>query len=180
MARTGPESPPTSAGSRPLVRVPFPSWPLGFHPQHFTDPSCIRAQVCPAPASTAVTPASRPGTSTGVPRLTVVPSPSPPEAFSPQHFTPPVSISAQLCRCPVAAAFTPCESPNTRTGERLSVAVPSPSWPLVFDPQHSNPPLESSAQACDHPAAIDFTPPVMRLTACGRLLERIVPLPNCP
>ena len=55
--------PPLSEGKRP--RVPSPSCPAKFLPQHCTVPVCNRAQICAPPAASAVAPLS-PGTATGV------------------------------------------------------------------------------------------------------------------
>jgi hypothetical protein len=48
--------------------------------------------------------------------LVVVPSPSSPEEFRPQHFTVPADNNAQVCEPRTAIAVTPV-SPTTVTGE---------------------------------------------------------------
>ena len=65
----------------------------------------------------------------------VVPLPSWPNAFAPQHQTWwPVSI-AQVWSCPPATAMAGGR-PVTGTGTVESAMVPLPSWPVVFCPQH--------------------------------------------
>src|SRR5581483_3979247 len=94
-------SPTTSTGVLRVVVVPSPSWPLKLMPQHLTPPAVVSAQVNSLPAMIWVTPLDRPTTSTGVVRgVALVPSPSWPVRFSPQHLTPPALVSAQLCSPP--------------------------------------------------------------------------------
>jgi hypothetical protein len=62
----------------------------------------------------------------------IVPLPSWPLPFAPQHFTPPDASSAQLRKPPAAMPLTPDDSPLTATGDVLSSVVPSPSSPLVL------------------------------------------------
>src|SRR5207244_2492391 len=93
-----------------------------------------------SPAAIAVTLLARPRTSTGVLLLVVVPLPSWPPSFQPQHLTCPAVVSAQVCCPPAAIATTPLVRPDTSTGLLLSVVVPSPSWPLSLAPQHLTPP----------------------------------------
>ena len=45
----------TSTGIALSVVVPFPRFPYGLYPQHFTVPPVMRAQALPAPALTLVT-----------------------------------------------------------------------------------------------------------------------------
>ena len=77
-----------------------------------------------------VTPAA-----TGVYRSVVVPSPTWPAQFSPQHQNVPVGSAAQECAPPAPTDRAP-ESPLTCTGVYRSVVVPSPSCPAQFPPQH--------------------------------------------
>ena len=65
----------------------MPNWPTTFHPQHFTLPSVVSAQVCRSPAPSAWMLVLIPLTLTGVRRFTMVPSPTWPELFCPQHLT---------------------------------------------------------------------------------------------
>jgi hypothetical protein len=57
----------------------------------------VNAQVCWYPAAMALTPLDNPTTLTGIVRDTmVVPSPSCPEVFAPQHLTPLLLVMAQV------------------------------------------------------------------------------------
>src|SRR2546425_3249577 len=84
--------PVTVTGVEDPVVAPFPSWPKSLlgptAPQHFTVPFARSAQVCRMPALTATAPVIPP-TRTGVDELVVVPSPSCPSRFRPQHCTVP-------------------------------------------------------------------------------------------
>src|SRR3989304_8907950 len=110
MAVTSFASPLTSTGVRRSAVVPSPSWPKVLNPQHLTPPALVTAQVCadPDPPSTAATLLASPATNAGVPRLRVVPSPSCPLKLYPQHSTPPLPVSKQVCRHPVAIALALC------------------------------------------------------------------------
>src|SRR5437588_176529 len=103
-------------------------------------------------------PRPRPGTSIGTRRLVVVPSPSCPYAFQPQHLIPPAPSSAQVWSRPAYSAFTPLPSPTTSTGVERDTCVPSPSRPLPLNPQHFTPPLAVSAHAWRSPTAIAPAP----------------------
>src|SRR3989475_9405238 len=87
--------------AEPVV-LPFPNWPTPLPgpsaPQHFTEPSDRSAQVCkpPWPAAMATALLVIPPTRTGVLELVVVPSPSCPSKFRPQHHTVRSPRSAQL------------------------------------------------------------------------------------
>jgi hypothetical protein len=59
----------------------------------------------------------------------MVPLPSRPALLSPQHFTPPVLVRAQVCLAPAAIDITPLKSPFTGTGLFHEVVLPMPSWP---------------------------------------------------
>lgn len=83
-------------------------------------------------AEIALTPLLRPTTSTGVVRLAVVPSPTAPVAFQPQHFTPPVSMRAQTWLKPATSAVTPLLRPTTSTGVVLLVVLPVPRAPKML------------------------------------------------
>src|SRR2546426_6861799 len=89
--------PVTVTGVEDPVVAPFPSWPkpLPTAPQHFTVPFARSAQVCRMPALTATAPVTPP-TRTGVDELVVVPSPSCPSAFRPQHCAVPSPNSAHV------------------------------------------------------------------------------------
>ena len=82
----------------------------------------MRAHVCETPIAIASTPLVSPSTSTGTLLLAVVPSPSSPKRFCPQHLTLPAVVRAQLCRDPTATSDTPVSGlaeigrePSTRT-----------------------------------------------------------------
>ncbi len=64
-------------------------------------------------------------TLTGVLLSAKVPSPIRPK--SPQHLAPPALVSAQLWKVPAPIATTPLPSPETSTGVRRFVVLPSPS-----------------------------------------------------
>ena len=72
---------------------------------------------------------------TGVEALVVVPLPSWPALFQPQHFTAPPDRSAQVWETPALTA-TALVIPPTCNGVDELVVVPSPSWPESFRPQH--------------------------------------------
>src|SRR5271154_1954716 len=86
--------------------VPSPSWPFPLKPQHSAAPVLFSAQVCwvsapvPAEALIAVTPLPRPLTATAVDLSVVVPSPTAPVVFSPQHSAAPVLPTAHACQPP--------------------------------------------------------------------------------
>jgi hypothetical protein len=75
---------------------------------------------------TAETPEENPITDTGVNDEVVVPSPSWPLEFVPQHFSASLTI-AQDKFSPAVIAVTPLVSPATCTGEVELVLVPSPN-----------------------------------------------------
>src|SRR3989337_2110359 len=87
--------PKTSTGTLRSLVVPSPSPPKGLSPQHLTPPALVSAQVELQPTAIAVTPLVRPTTSTGRLLSAFEPSPSWPSRLSPQHLTPPRSVSAQ-------------------------------------------------------------------------------------
>ena len=95
----------------------------------------------------------------------VVPLPSWPKSFPPQHWTPPAPVSAQLWLPPPAMATTPLPRPTTSTGVVRCVVDPSPSWPPLLFPQHLTPPADVSAQAKPVPAAIDCPTPTVATAA---------------
>jgi hypothetical protein len=92
------------------VRVPFPSWPEALAPQHCTAPLAVTAQVCACPADTASAPDERPETASAKARGAVVPSPSCPWSFNPQHRRPPPSATAQPCEPPAASEVGPADA----------------------------------------------------------------------
>jgi hypothetical protein len=144
------ERPKTFTGVDLEVVVPSPSCPELLFPQHFTSLLEVSAHVWLPPAEIAATPLERLTTSTGedevVVPVVVVPSPRWPALFPPQHFTPPLEFIAQVWLPPAEIAPTPAERPQTSTGVDLSVAVPSPSRPSAFEPQHLTAPDSVKAQ----------------------------------
>ena len=93
---TASDIPLTATGVERAVRVPSPSWPSLFAPQHFTAPPETTAHVCHHP--TAIEVASfNPLTVTGVDvEATAVPLPSCPELLLPQHCTVPPDRRAHV------------------------------------------------------------------------------------
>src|SRR5438045_3214964 len=89
-----------STGTEELVKVPFPSSPVPLSPQHVTPPPVVRAHVCCCPVAICTTPLVRPETSTGMVEMQHVPLPSSPTAPSPQHFTLPPVVRAQVWLAP--------------------------------------------------------------------------------
>src|SRR5690348_8134351 len=83
----------------------------------------------------------------------VVPSPSWPASFLPQHQTAPVMSSAHEKLSPAVTCFAPV-TPVTCTGTLLSITVPTPSSPLRFAPQHHTVPSFLTAHVWSPPAAI--------------------------
>src|SRR5262249_62436368 len=90
------------------------------------------AQVWEPPAAIALTPLVSPETSTGVCRWVVVPSPSWPKSFEPQHLTPPEAVRAQVWPAPaetadaigVAAAVTGAGA-ELKAAEDTAIATPA-------------------------------------------------------
>src|SRR5947207_10735443 len=101
----------------------------------------------------------KPATPIGVRLRIVVPSPSSPPSFKPQHMTAPALVSAQTWPSSTVIAVTPLERPETSTGVWRSVRVPSPSSPSTpLYPQHLTPPALVNAHVTPVPAAIAVTP----------------------
>src|SRR3989442_7389689 len=109
----------------------------------------------------------------------VVPLPSWPSMFYPQHSIVPSPRSAQACPYPLATATAPV-SPLTATGDGAKVPkVPSPRCPDSPSPQHLTVPSPSSAHANSSPAATRVAV-VRPLTATRTKESTRVPLPSCP
>src|SRR5690242_4959422 len=96
MALTPLASPLTATGVGRLSVVPSPDWPCWLAPQHLTSPPAPTAQVWASPAVIAVTPLDSPLTATDVRRSVLVPSPSWPALFAPQHLTSPPAVTAHV------------------------------------------------------------------------------------
>ena len=86
IAMTPELKPETFVGELLFTNVPSPSWLELFSPQHCTAPVSKSAQVWFARIEIALTAERKPETPTGVSLCVVVPSPSWPFPFSPQHF----------------------------------------------------------------------------------------------
>ena len=90
--RSRPPSPPRRSTS-PLTAVGVSRWRRAVaelarvccQPQQTTPPPVVTRAAVPMPTATAATPLASPLTAVGVDRLVVVPSPSCPQSFSPQH-----------------------------------------------------------------------------------------------
>jgi hypothetical protein len=89
------------------------------------------AQACANPAVNDTTDVKLP-TKSGVERMAVVPSPSCPYEFKPQHFTLPSDIEAHENWLPHTTVATPLDKPKTATGVCLFVVVPSPTCLFEF------------------------------------------------
>src|SRR5204862_2445867 len=117
-------------GAGRVIGDPSPSWPYVFCPQHWMVPSRRSAQVCQPPAEMA-TAVVMPLTVTGVGLNVVgvpgtgslVPLPSWPKSFSPQHRTVPSWRSPQVWKAPAVTAMAGV-IPVDRTGAtELNVVV---------------------------------------------------------
>ena len=92
---------------------------------------------------------------TGVGRAVVVPSPSRPLPFDPQHITVLSARSAHVCELPAATA-TASVSPETWMGDVSNSPIPLtplPSWPEAFEPQHCTVPSSFTTQVWSPVAA---------------------------
>jgi hypothetical protein len=168
----------TTTGVDVLVVVPFPSWPKAFAPQHLAVPFPNNAHewLPPALTATALVPALRPLTSTGVDAFVVVLLPNWPEPLSPQHLAVPSANNAHEWLPPALTAVA-VERPVTTTGVDAFVVVLLPSWPEAFRPQHLAVPLANSAHEWLPPAliAVAVERPV---TTTGVDAFVVVPFPN--
>src|SRR5262245_8966609 len=95
-----------------------------------------------------------PNTVTGKSEPWFVPSPSCPQRLSPQHWTIPEAITAQVWRRFVALILAPSETCATSVGKEVEFVVPSPISPSGFAPQHFRLPDCTRAQAWVSPADI--------------------------
>src|SRR5436309_5664243 len=97
----------------------------------------------------AVIPLLSPITSAGVGNCPpLVPLPRRPVEPSPQHFTPPLVVRAQVKLEPLAMDTTAVPRPFTSTGTARSFSEPSPSSPLWLRPQHAASPVVETLQVC--------------------------------
>ena len=104
---------------------------------------------------------------TGVHRSVLVPSPSCPLQFSPQHFAAPPVVTAHACKTSALMVATPDDKPDTVTGVNRSVVVPSPSCPEALPPQHFAAPPVVTAHVWKLPALMVATPDDNPDTATG-------------
>src|SRR5262249_10579335 len=131
-------------GLSACVVVPSPSSPHRLAPHAATVPSDNTANTCPSPATTEVT-SSSPCTATGigVGVSEVVPLPSSPSGFAPQHRTVPSARRAHSKfvqpehpvlegATPLPVTATASVMPGTGTGTADAAVVPFPSWPDSF------------------------------------------------
>src|SRR2546426_12250059 len=90
----------------------------------------------------------------------LVPLPSWPKSFSPQHCTVPLARSAQVWKPPAVTAMA-VVIPVTRTGAtELNVVVAgSPRWPESLRPQHCTVPFPRGGQEGKPPALTAAAPP---------------------
>src|SRR5438876_1148035 len=126
-----------------------------------------------------------PATATGVKASAVVPFPSRPSPFSPQHCTPAPCRSAQVCSAPDVTSVA-VVIPVTGADGGVAIAPirePFPSWPQAWPPQQRRGPSWRSAQVCQPPAKM-ATAVVMPLTVTGVGVKppvgATVPLPSWP
>jgi hypothetical protein len=130
----------TATGTLRLSVVPSPTCPSLFRPQHFTTPACNTAHAWPPsrlpPTCSRTTPLVIPATCLDSVRFVVVPSPTCPALFLPQHRPDPPSVTTHVVESPAVTCSTPVASPLTATGSVQSLVVPSPTCPYVFRPQH--------------------------------------------
>ena len=117
----------------------------------------------PLLAVTAVTPLCSPLTSVGTKRGRVVPSPTEPQLFVPQHFNAPPAMMTQRALPPITTATTPELKPETSTGVLRTVVALSPTRAS----QHLSAPPVKIAQPPLLPIAIFVTPADRPVTSTG-------------
>jgi hypothetical protein len=134
---------------------------------------------------------SNPITFTGLLRCVVVPSPSCPAPFSPQHLIVPSIMRAQVWPPsvtpppPVSAMTFPSGGPPGDTSTLSGVwslppAVPSPNWPILSNPQHSAPLVDVTTHVCMPPTARPVALPLSPITSTGAAGVSKVPSPSWP
>ena len=173
----------TFTGTLLFWEAPLPRRPkLEPFPQHQATSDLSIAHTTSAFILKDFTESLRADTSTGVSLFSVFPLPSWPEALAPQHFSVPLSKSAQEVSLLAAMETTPASSPATSTGELESAVVPFPNCPIEFHPQHLTPPCEESAHECLLPTTVCTTPRCKPATGMGEFLLVLIsfPIPSCP
>ena len=125
IATTLPARPWTATGTVRWIVVPSPSIPERPSPQHVAPPVLVTAQVCVEPVAICRTSDARPETwaGTDVEVEAVLPFPSSPCAFAPQHMTEDAAVSAHVWPNPELTARTPLPRPVTATGVLLCWVV---------------------------------------------------------
>lgn len=121
--------------------------PRKWRPQHFTWPLSRRAHVCSSPAEIALTPDSRPMTSTATSLFSKRPFPSCPNSPVPKHLTPPRLLSEQIWRSPIASALTRLGGCADARRPRASVRLPCGSA-LITDRTTATEPRAQSLRHC--------------------------------
>src|SRR5688572_6206317 len=106
--------------------------------------------------------------------------PSWPCVLAPQQRTAPVNVVAQVCSPPAEMPVTPPPRPATVRGAWRPNCRPSPSWPLVFAPQHIAAP-SATTHECESPSESAATPLASPGTSVG-VSMRVSgsPMPSCP
>src|SRR5437867_8719544 len=122
-----------------------------------------------------------PPTGVGADRGVVVPSPSSPKNWVPQHRAEPFAPRAQACPLPVTTDSNN-SPPTTRTGSALQTNLPSPSSPLRSDPQQYTCPVSVMPHVCGvfGPDACTSAQTISPTTGRGSAREVIVPSPSWP
>src|SRR5690606_29416052 len=145
-------------------------------------PSGVSPQVwCDAGAITS----KRSVVATGVGRfrLSVVPSPSWPESFRPQHQASPPAVRPQVWDPAELVSSTVNRAvPRTAVGTPRGappIMFPFPTWPKELSPQHHAAPEPSSAQECQSPARIEVKA-VAPATGVGDGASVAEPFPSWP
>src|SRR2546422_2755062 len=138
------------------------------------------ASIVATVASLLVHVTPRPTTVTGVKASVVVPFPSRPSVFRPQHCTEKSWRTAQVCSAPDDAAVAVVIPVTAAAGvvEVVPGALLLPSWPQLLSPQHRTVPSWKSAQGCSAPGATAAG--VIPLTVVGVEELAVVPLPSRP
>src|SRR5690606_14863266 len=151
------QNPTTPTGVREGLKLPLPSWPSEFSPQHASPPLARTAHEWPLPLSPA-TASAMPETLTGTLESLAVPSPSCPSLLAPQHDMLPSVCTAQTWSRPAAMRRTPLRSGTCCGTLTLSSgSPPSPSVPKAFSPQHQGTSPSVTAQVNADPTAKDVT-----------------------
>jgi hypothetical protein len=112
----------------PVPKRPSPRPPNSPEPQQYVAPDESKLHVWYAPGLTL---AYLPGvpfvlTATGTLRFVVVPSPTWPFAFNPQHKVAPAAVCPQVCQ-PPAVTDVNVAVPDTLTGDGRTLSRPSPT-----------------------------------------------------